>query len=72
MTVVKDCTGTYLRYKEKDYHVCNLEMTSSYENGALVTATVKKIKECKGSAMNEIVCAMIHDNEGWILIEKIK
>lgn len=72
MTVVKDCTGSYLRYKGKDYRVCNLEMTSSFEDGVIVTATIKKIKECNGSAMNEIVCATTHDNEGWIHIEKIK
>jgi hypothetical protein len=44
-TVIKDCTGTYLRFGEKDYHVCNLEKLSSYTDGTKVTTTFKKSKE---------------------------
>ena len=72
MTVVRDCTGTYLRFKGKDYHVCNLEKVSSFSDGTTVTATFKKIKECNGSANNVGTCLIIHDNEGWINVEKIK
>lgn len=68
MTVVRDCTGTYLRFNEKDYNVCNLEKVSSFPNGILVTATFKKIKNCTGGA----ICHMYHENEGWIQVEKIK
>lgn len=71
MTVVKNCTGTYLRFKGKDYHVCNLEKISSFADGTEVTATFKKIKECTGSVKDAIVCTTIHDNEGWINVEKI-
>ena len=72
MTIVRDCTGTYLRIEGKDYQVCNLEKVSSFSDGTLVTATFKKIKECNGSAKDAIVCLMLHPNEGWIEVEKVK
>jgi hypothetical protein len=72
VTVERDCTGTYLRLDGKDYRVCNLEKVSSFSDGAFVTATFKKIKECNGSAKDSIVCEMLHINEGWINVEIIK
>ena len=72
MTVVKDCTGTYLNFEGKDYHVCNPEKISSFSDGAIVKATFKKLKECDGSAKDMVVCMMMHDNEGWIDVEEIK
>ncbi|MES2398151.1 MAG: hypothetical protein V4549_19205 [Bacteroidota bacterium] len=68
MTVVRDCTGTYLRFNEKDYNVCNLEKVSSFPDGVSVTATFRKIKNCTSRA----VCLIFHKNEGWIHVEKIK
>jgi hypothetical protein len=72
VTVERDCTGTYLRLDGKDYQVCNLEKVSSFSDGATVIATFKKINECKGSAKDAIVCYMLHANEGWIEVDKIK
>ncbi len=72
VTVERDCTGTYLRLDGKDYQVCNLEKVSSFSDGATVTATFKKINECNGSAKDAIVCYMLHANEGWIEVDKIK
>ncbi len=71
-TVVKDCTGTYLRWDGKDYRVCNLEKVVSFANGETVTATFKRINNCNGSGDEEIVCAMVHANEGWIEVKKIE
>lgn len=72
VTVERDCTGTYLRLDGKDYQVCNLEKVSSFSEGATVSVTFKKIKECRGSAKDAIVCFMLHENEGWIEVEKIE
>lgn len=72
VTVIRDCTGTYLRMNGKDYHVCNPEKVASFYEGATVTATFKKIKECNGSTKDVIVCLMVHENEGWIEVDKIK
>jgi len=71
VTVVRDCTGTYLRWHEKDYQVCNLEKVFSFPHGAVVAATFSKIKECNGSAKDEIVCLMLHPNEGRIEVNRI-
>lgn len=72
VTVVRDCTGTYLRFEGKDYHVCNPEKVSSYTEGTTVEATFKKIKECNGLAKDGAVCYMVHENEGWVDVEKVK
>jgi hypothetical protein len=70
--VVKDCSGTYLRVDGKDYHVCNLEKTDPFADGATVSVAFKKIPECNGSAKDAVICFMLHENEGWIEVEKIK
>lgn len=62
MTVIKDCTGSYLRYDGKDYHVCNVEVVENYDSGMEVEASFKKINEC--SVGNATVCDMYHQNEG--------
>ena len=46
MTVIKDCTGSYLRFNEKDYHICNADIVLDIENGTEVKASFEKIKSC--------------------------
>lgn len=70
MTVVKDCTGSYLRHNEKDYHVCNIEKIQDYKNGDEIQASFEKLPDCDNGEI--IVCEKIHRNEGWIEIVKIK
>ncbi len=70
--VVRDCTGTYLQISSKDYHVCNIEKTNSYKDDETVKATFSSVGECKGSAANQAVCLMYHENEGWIEVKSIK
>lgn len=70
--LVRDCTGTYLEIGGKDYQVCNLEKVNSFTNGAQVEVAFHKISGCNGSAMDAVVCMMLHASEGWIEIEKIK
>lgn len=71
-TVVRDCTGTYLRLNSKDYLVCNLGKVASFSTGQTVTATFRKLKECNDPAQPTIICQMLHQNEGWIEVIKIK
>jgi hypothetical protein len=72
VSVVKDCTGTYLQLDGKDYHVCNIEKTDAFQDGTLVTASFKKISDCTGKASTQIVCMMSHPSEGWIEVLSIK
>jgi hypothetical protein len=70
MTVIKDCTGSYLRFNGNDYHICNEAIVENYGNGTEVKASFKKIDDCPDS--DEIVCRMLHNNEGWINVTKIE
>lgn len=71
-TLVRDCTGTYLRMSSKDYGVCNLEQVNSFADGAHVKVSYTKISVCTGSAIDAIVCEMLHANEGWITVNSIQ
>ncbi len=70
--VVTDCTGTYLRFDENDYKVCNSEKVSHFQDGQRVTATFKKIDECNGSGNFVVSCEMSHKFEYWIEVINIK
>ena len=70
MVVIKDCTGSYLRFNEKDYHICNAEVVENYNDGTEVKASFEKINNCSDS--DEVVCEMLHHNEGWVNVTKIK
>lgn len=71
-TVVKDCIGTYLRVSDKDYQVCNIEKTVSFNDQEKVLANFNLLKQCTGTATTVPVCYMLHTNEGWINIIDIK
>lgn len=71
MVFIKDCTGTYLRYNDKDYHICNTEKVEGFTNGDTVIAKFTKLKECNGKAKDGIICMMYHANEGWIEIQSV-
>jgi hypothetical protein len=69
--IVRDCTGTYLRYNNEDYHICNTEKTDAFANGLLVTASFTRIDACTGTAQNAIVCEMLHPSVDWITVSDI-
>ena len=71
MTLVRDCTGTYLRMGGKDYHVCNTETTDLYPDGTAVTAAIKRISSCTALSDGPD-CKMYHANEGWIWVSSIR
>jgi hypothetical protein len=65
MTLIKDCTGTYLRMDGKDFKVCNIGKLIFFSAGTTVNSTFKKIDNCK-RLEDRVVCKMLHPNEGWI------
>ena len=71
MIVKKDCTGSYLRFNDKDYHICNFEIVDDFEDGTEVKASFTEIGSCSAYD-NMFVCDMLHLNEGWIKITKIE
>jgi hypothetical protein len=72
MQVIRDCTGTYLRFHEKDYHVCNLDALKGFADNQVVQASFSKTAECKDPSQPEMTCMMFHENEGWIQVNSIQ
>jgi exopolysaccharide biosynthesis protein len=70
VTVIKDCTGSYLRYEGKDFHICNYETVKNIENETIIKASFKKVEKCNSDTL--AVCMMYHENEGWIEVLEIK
>ncbi|MGC4056635.1 MAG: hypothetical protein QM743_00720 [Chitinophagaceae bacterium] len=66
VVIIKDCTGTYIRYLKKDYKVCNSEVLQYYVNGSAVNATFSETSYC--STLPMYICNMYHENEGVITI----
>ena len=49
MTIVRDCTGVYLRPKTGlDLYVCNSERVEQYTTGTKVKVRYDKLEECFG------------------------
>lgn len=72
VTVIRDCTGTYIRYQEKDYQVCNINIISQYVDGQVIKATFNKINSCDNpDVTGAIICMMYHENEGWVEITSV-
>lgn len=70
VVVIKDCTGSYFRYNDKDYQICNSEIVTDFPNGAAVKASFMKVLSCPDHE-NRPVCKMYHLNEGWIYVTSI-
>lgn len=69
MLVIKDCTGTYLRFGSKDYFVCNYEDLVSFEDGVEVEAVYTKLTKCTN--YKDSACRMAHDYETLINVDEI-
>nr|WP_314546803.1 hypothetical protein [uncultured Empedobacter sp.] len=69
-TIVRDCTGTYIRVDDKeDYLVCNNEIFSDKKEGETVSVIYDFEKTCK-ELENKATCMMYHEHKGKIKIKK--
>ena len=69
-TIVRDCTGTYIRVDDKeDYLVCNNEIFSDKKEGETVSVIYDFEKTCK-KLENKATCMMYHEHKGKIRIKK--
>lgn len=68
-TVIKDCTGVYLRIDNKDYMVCNREKFTNIPEGTTVNAIFTKTDNCN---MDWIVCMMLHEYHGVIEVHSVQ
>ena len=70
-TVVRDCTGAYIRVAERDYLVCNKNAIESFNEGDKVRVRFCQIDKCP--ELDSIVtCLMFHQNEGLIRLKRIR
>lgn len=71
-TIVRDCTGTYLRVAEsEDYLVCNSEILKDKKEGEKVSLVFDYTKECP-ERDGKIMCMMYHENKGMIRVKSVK
>ena len=69
LEVIKDCTGTYVRWNEKDYQVCNFELLEKFKGGETIEAKFYRLNECNNPLLKDMMfCAMFHQNEGWVKV----
>ncbi len=69
VTVLRDCSGTYIRWKSKDYKVCGNEL-DNYANNAILTVDFHSIGSCNDTTAT--ICELYHPNEGPVWIKKIE
>lgn len=71
MTVVKNCTGVYLKNNNNSYRVCNYNLLDDYQDGDKINITVKKTESCiEESPFN--ICYLNYPSKGVVEILNIK
>ncbi|WP_028120847.1 hypothetical protein [Epilithonimonas tenax] len=71
-TIVRDCTGTYVRVAEnEDYLVCNAHILAQKKDGDKVSVVYDDTEECT-ERKDKILCKMYHENKGMITVKSIK
>lgn len=68
--VIKNCTGTYIRYLGKDYRVCNDELLRYYADGSHATVTFSPAGDCSNG--DRYLCNMYYYYEETVSITCIR
>ena len=66
-TVIKNCTGSYLRFDDNVYKLCNPEIIESYPGGEIITV-VLRYDQCTF----DFECYLHFPFEEWIEILEIE
>ena len=66
-TIVKDCTGTYIRHNNIDYKICNESEIGTAYVDQRITVNYSEVKECK----NVSSCPIYHPAAKNIKVKKI-
>lgn len=72
ITVVKDCSGSYLKIDGEDYLICNHDIVENHEDGAIVDASYEIVVDCPSTNDTSFVCMLYHQHEGLILVSSIE
>lgn len=71
MQVVKDCSGTYVKYNDADYQVCNKDVLTKLNNGDWIVASFYKLNECT-EKQDDVICMLYHENKGWVKVYDVE
>ncbi len=66
--VIKNCTGSYLRFQENDFKICNPEIIESQQEGEVITVKLRYIDQCT----DDYACNLHYPFEGWVEILEIE
>lgn len=71
--VIRDCTGTYVRFDGTDHPVCNSEVLKSIEDGTKIVFNYKypKLNNCDDFGLPHCALAYGFPFGDWIKILKI-
>lgn len=69
-TIIRNCTGTYLRFGKKSYMVCNSEKLSTFESNQKLKVKTRKVKSCP--APEGEICMLYYEYKGAVEIKGIK
>ena len=72
VTVVKDCTGVYIRSNEKDFKVCNYEILNPYSDGSVLKVNYNGLESCPATTDSVATCLMLHPTEGKVHVNKVE
>ncbi|GAB3430871.1 hypothetical protein [Niabella aquatica] len=70
MKVIKNCAGYYLLHNTTNYKVCNRELLNNYNDGDIITVSLRKTKDCSYYPYTE--CAMAFGYSSWVEILSVK
>lgn len=67
-TVKKNCTGSYLRFEDNEFKICNPEIIETYQGGEIITVTIQYNDQCS----YDFACNLEYPFEGWVEILEIE
>lgn len=59
-TVIKDCSGTYIRLNDVDHMVCNEDRLDSFDPGTEVEVKFVRDDKC---VSDRVHCMMVHEHK---------
>lgn len=68
--IIRNCTGTYIRFNKQDYKVCNQEVLIDFENNKKVNLTFRDSYPCK-IPKDTAICTMYHPFISAVTVTKV-
>ena len=66
--VIKNCTGSYLRFEDNDFKICNPDIMASHPEGEVVIVRLRYNDQCS----DDFACNLHYPFEGWVEVLEIE